>query len=52
MSLLSAVMLTATDDGGVFEPPTVEHSFFFDKVAEGEVVSSVKAMVLLASASS
>ncbi len=47
MSLVSAVMLTAAEDGGAFEPPTVEHSFFFDRVAEGEVVSSVKAMVLL-----
>ena len=47
MSLVSAVMLTAAEDGGEFEPPTVEHSFFFDRVAEGEVVSSVKAMVLL-----
>ncbi|HEY5877759.1 MAG TPA: F0F1 ATP synthase subunit A, partial [Nakamurella sp.] len=45
-SLLSAVML-AVEDGGEFEAPTVEHSFFFDKVADGEVVSSVKAMVLL-----
>lgn len=47
MSLMSAVMLTAAEEGGEFAPPTVEHSFFFDKVAEGEVVSSVKAMVLL-----
>jgi F-type H+-transporting ATPase subunit a len=44
---MSAVMLTAAEEGGEFAPPTVEHSFFFDKVAEGEVVSSVKAMVLL-----
>ena len=47
MSLLSAVMLAAEDGGGEFEAPTVEHSFFFDKIANGEVVSSVKAMVLL-----
>ena len=46
MTLLSAVMLAA-QEGGEFEAPTVEHSFFFDKVGQGEVVSSVKAMVLL-----
>ncbi len=46
MTPLSAVMLTV-EDGGEFEAPTVEHSFFFDRVAEGEVISSVKAMVLL-----
>ncbi len=46
MTFLSAVLLTA-EDGGEFEAPTVEHSFFFDKVADGEAIASVKAMVLL-----
>lgn len=51
MSLaLSAVnvMLAAEDAGdGGFKPPTVEHSFFFDKIGDGSVIASVKAMVLL-----
>jgi F-type H+-transporting ATPase subunit a len=42
------ILLAAPEGGsGGFEPPTVEHSFFFDRVEDGSVISSVKAMVLL-----
>jgi F-type H+-transporting ATPase subunit a len=37
----------AAEEGGEFEAPTVEHSFFFDKIGDGSVIASVKAMVLL-----
>lgn len=47
MSLtLVAHMLQAAGDV-TFEPPTVEQSFFFDKLGDGSVIASVKAMVLL-----
>ena len=46
LSLSSAVQLLAEDEG-TFQPPTVEHSFFFDKLGDGTVIASVKAMVLL-----
>ena len=46
LSLLSQVLLAA-DEGGEFEAPTVEHSFFFDRIGDGTVIASVKAMVLL-----
>lgn len=40
--------LAAEDAGdGGFAPPTVEHSFFFDRLGDGTVITSVKAMVLL-----
>jgi F-type H+-transporting ATPase subunit a len=40
--------LAAADAGGSgFQAPTVEHSFFFDKIGDGAVITSVKAMVLL-----
>lgn len=46
LSLLSQAFMAA-DEGGAFEAPTVEHSFFFDKIGDGSVIASVKAMVLL-----
>ncbi len=46
MSLL-AQALQAAQDGGAFEAPTVEHSFFFDRIGNGTIIASVKAMVLL-----
>ena len=46
MSELSAA-LSSAQDGGEFEAPTVQHSFFFDGIGDGTVISSVKAMVLL-----
>ena len=30
-----------------FQPPTVEDSFFFDRIGDGTFIASVKAMVLL-----
>jgi len=45
LSLLSQAFLTA--EGDKFEAPSVEHSFFFDKIGDGSVIASVKAMVLL-----
>jgi len=47
VTLLSAA-LSSAQDGGEFEAPTVQHSFFFDGIGDGTVISSVKAMVLLA----
>ncbi len=46
LSLLSQGLLAAEGDG-TFVAPTVEHSFFFDKIGDGTVIASVKAMVLL-----
>jgi len=46
LSLLSQGLL-AVEEGSEFEAPTVEHSFFFDKIGDGTVIASVKAMVLL-----
>jgi len=46
LTLSSASLLLAAEDEG-FAPPTVEHSFFFDRLEDGTVISSVKAMVLL-----
>ena len=46
LSLLSQALMAA-EEGGEFEAPTVEHSFFFDKIGDGSVIASVKAMVLL-----
>ncbi len=46
LTLQSASMLLAADGEG-FQPPTVEHSFFFDRLGDGSVITSVKAMVLL-----
>jgi F-type H+-transporting ATPase subunit a len=45
-TLQSAPMLLAADGEG-FAPPSVEHSFFFDRLGDGTVIASVKAMVLL-----
>ena len=42
-----SLLLAASDTGGGFQAPTVEDSFFFDKIGSGAVISSVKAMVLL-----
>lgn len=47
MSLSSIGLLAEGDDSG-FQAPTVEHSFFFDRLGDGTVIASVKAMVLLA----
>lgn len=46
LSLLTQAFLAA-EDGGSFEAPTVEHSFFFDRIGDGTIIASVKAMVLL-----
>jgi len=47
VSLTSAMYSLAAEDDVVFSPPTVEHSFFFDRLGDGTVIASVKAMVLL-----
>jgi len=39
------MLLAAGGEG--FTPPSVEHSFFFDRLGDGSVIASVKAMVLL-----
>jgi F-type H+-transporting ATPase subunit a len=46
LTLSSVSAYLAAEDGG-FSPPTVEHSFFFDKIGNGSVIASVKAMGLL-----
>jgi F-type H+-transporting ATPase subunit a len=51
-SQFSAVLLDrgdyrAADETPGFHAPTVEHSFFFDRIGDGSVIASVKAMVLL-----
>ena len=46
LTLSSVSAYLAAADGG-FSPPTVEHSFFFDKIGDGKVIASVKAMGLL-----
>ena len=46
LALLSGGLLAA-DEGGGFQAPTVQHSFFFDAVGDGSVIASKKAMVLL-----
>jgi F-type H+-transporting ATPase subunit a len=45
---LSSGALLAAEGDVTFHPPSVEHSFFFDRVGDGTVITSVKAMVLLA----
>lgn len=47
MSLSSIGLLAAEGEGTGFQAPTVEHSFFFDRLGDGTVIASVKAMVLL-----
>jgi F-type H+-transporting ATPase subunit a len=47
LTLSSAMQLLAADGDTTFNPPTVEHSFFFDRLGDGTVIASVKAMVLL-----
>lgn len=47
LTLSSAMQLFAADGDVVFSPPSVEHSFFFDRLGDGTVIASVKAMVLL-----
>ncbi|GAA2000455.1 F0F1 ATP synthase subunit A [Nakamurella flavida] len=47
LTLLSQSLMAAPEGEGGFTPPTVEHSFFFDKIGDGSVIASVKAMVLL-----
>ena len=46
VSLLSQAV-SASEGGGEFEAPSVEFSFFFDRIGDGTVIASVKAMVLL-----
>jgi F-type H+-transporting ATPase subunit a len=46
VSLLSQAF-SASEGGGEFEAPSVEFSFFFDRIGDGTVIASVKAMVLL-----
>ena len=46
VSLLSQAF-SASEGGGEFEAPSVEYSFFFDRIGDGTVIASVKAMVLL-----
>ena len=46
LTLSSVSAYLAAEDGG-FTPPSVEHSFFFDKIGNGSVIASVKAMGLL-----
>lgn len=43
----SAIAWLAEGEGTGFQAPTVEHSFFFDRLGDGTVIASVKAMVLL-----
>jgi len=45
--VLSAASRYLAAEGEGFTPPSVEHSFFFDKIGDGSVIASVKAMVLL-----
>ncbi|WP_353647671.1 F0F1 ATP synthase subunit A [Nakamurella sp. A5-74] len=40
-------MAAAAEGDEGFHAPTVEHSFFFDRLGDGTVIASVKAMVLL-----
>ena len=47
LSLLSSAHRGQPKRSGEFEAPTVEHSFFFDRIGDGTVIASVKAMVLL-----
>jgi F-type H+-transporting ATPase subunit a len=48
LTLLSQGLLAAPEgEEEGFHAPTVEHSFFFDRIGDGSVISSVKAMVLL-----
>lgn len=46
VNLVSSDLYLAADGAG-FQAPTVEHSFFFDRIGDGSVITSVKAMVLL-----
>ncbi|WP_211305278.1 F0F1 ATP synthase subunit A [Crossiella equi] len=41
------MLLAATGTGDEYQPPTVEHAFFFDKIGDGFWITSVKAMTLL-----
>ena len=47
LTLASSALFLAADDAPGFQAPTVEHSFFFDRLGDGTVIASVKAMVLL-----
>ncbi len=44
LSHLSQTVMVAADE---FEAPSVEHAFFFDRIGDGTIIASVKAMVLL-----
>ncbi len=44
---LSLFMAASDASGGGFQAPSVEQSFFFDKIGNGALITSVKAMVLL-----
>jgi F-type H+-transporting ATPase subunit a len=47
MSMLSVLTEGSEGSGGTFEAPSIEHAFFFDRIGDGTVIASVKAMVLL-----
>lgn len=47
LTLSSGLSWLAADGDVTFEAPSVEHSFFFDRLGDGTVIASVKAMVLL-----
>jgi F-type H+-transporting ATPase subunit a len=47
IGLLSVLTEGSEGGGDTFEAPSIEHSFFFDKIGDGTVIASVKAMVLL-----
>jgi len=46
LSLTAIGQLLADGESG-FSPPSVEESFFYDKLGDGTIITSVKAMVLL-----
>ena len=47
LSMLSVLTEGSEGSGGAFEAPSIEHAFFFDRIGDGTVIASVKAMVLL-----
>ena len=47
LSMLSVLTEDSGESGESFEAPSIEHAFFFDRIGDGTVIASVKAMVLL-----
>lgn len=47
MGVSSAVTRVLAAEGEGFQPPSVEHAYFFDKIGDGTVIASVKVSVLL-----